>query len=108
LEDSNETNSELQEIKSKQEQKITEQNQAIKLLLDKTKELERINEKAEQQISSLLKDLKLTRDNLTSSQTTVNKQELKINEQGNTIRTQEKEIERLRNLKWHQKLFGEK
>jgi len=108
LESSNVTNSELQEIKSKQEQKITEQNKAIKLLLDKTKELERSSEKAEQQISSLLKDLKLTSDNLTSSQTTVNKQELKIKEQGNTIRTQEKEIERLRNLKWHQKLFGEK
>jgi hypothetical protein len=108
LESSNETNSELQESKLNQELKIIEQNKAIKLLLDKTKELERINEKAEQQISSLQKDLKLTSDNLTSSQTTANKQELKINGQENTIRTQEKEIERLRNLKWHQKLFGEK
>jgi ATP-dependent exoDNAse (exonuclease V) alpha subunit len=108
LESSNETNSELQESKLNQEQKIIEQNKAIKLLLDKTKELERINEKAEQQISSLQKDLKLTSDNLTSSQATANKQELKINGQENTIKTQEKEIERLRNLKWHQKLFGEK
>jgi chromosome segregation ATPase len=104
----NETNFELQECKIKQEQKVLEQNNAIKLLLDKTKELERANDKSDQQISTLRKELKLISDNLISLQTTADKQASKIREQENTIRTHEKEIDRLRNLKWHQKLFGEK
>jgi hypothetical protein len=106
--DANKVNFELQNDKQIQEQKITEQNKAIKILLDKTKELEKINDKNGQLITSLRNEIKLLSDNLTLRQIKSGKQEVKINEYETTIRRQQEEIERLQNLKWYQKLMGDK
>jgi chromosome segregation ATPase len=102
------TNNELQSISEKQEGKIKEQNKAIKLLLDKAEELEKTNEKSEQQLQELRKELQQVRDNLILFQKKSEKKENKISELENSIKMQEREINRLRNLKWYQKIFGAK
>jgi hypothetical protein len=88
--------------------KTNEQNSAIKLLLRKVKEFEDINTKSEQQILELKKELQEVNGTLSSFQKKTSFQESKIKELEKTVVGQENEITRLRNLKWHEKLFGSK
>ncbi|HEY8783573.1 MAG TPA: AAA family ATPase [Mucilaginibacter sp.] len=88
--------------------KINAQNSAIKLLLDKVKEFENINTISEGQLLELKKELRHTSNGLSSFQKKTSLQESKIGELEKTIAVHEKEIARLRNLKWHEKLLGSK
>lgn len=110
-----------------QEKKIDEQNRGIKLLLDKTKELEKkvINsdliyesQKKEYKVlknenttlSESLKKAQSDNDNkikeLNYYQDLVETKTHKLTKLENDLKLKESEIERLRNLKWYQKLFG--
>ncbi len=90
------------------QKKIITQNSAIKLLLDKVKEFENINTKSDQQLSGLKKELRQVSDSLLSFQKKASLQENELEELKKTIIVQEKEIARLRNIKWHEKLLGSK
>ncbi len=99
-------NSDLQTTIKEEEKKISEQNRGIKLLLDKTKELENTKEKLDTQFAEQKKqnkDLKNSFDNL---QKVSDNKDKRIKELETIQSTQDAEIERLKNLKWHQKLFG--
>jgi hypothetical protein len=112
------TNNELSEAKENielQEQelnnkstKISEQNSSIGLLLEKTSEFEN-------EIDRLKKALKQTEKKLTDSQIHSNGLETKLQKTESDLRNKSKEIEnnkaeieRLRNLKWYDKLVGKK
>ena len=88
--------------------KINEQNKSIKLLLDKVNEIEKINEKLDTEII-ILKSDKLNSEKLNKEyQKTIHDYENSILELEEIKINNEKEIERLRNLKWYGKLFGQK
>lgn len=93
---------------SNQQTKINEQNKAIKLLLDKTKELEKQGEKLKSEISTLTIEKVNSEKTIQQHQKTIQGNKATISNLETTIKTNEQEIERLRNLKWHQKLFGQK
>lgn len=101
VEELTETNDDLQSDNEKQKKKITEQNSALKLLLEKTKELEKAKTISEKSATDLRLELSKVNDKLKSEQTRNRNQEKKINDL-------QQEIVRLQNIKWHQKLFGAK
>ena len=108
-------NKELQHVVSdleydgtKNQLKINEQNSAIKLLLDQVKSLEKKCKNLESDISTITiekTDLEKSVQELEKAtkgyKTTISNLQIKI-------RNNEEEIERIRNIKWHQKLFGQK
>jgi hypothetical protein len=98
----------LETEKNSQQAKINEQNKAIKLLLDKTKELEKQGEKLKSEISTLTIEKVNSEKTIQQHQRTIQGNKATISKLETTIKTNEQEIERLRNLKWHQKLFGQK
>jgi hypothetical protein len=98
----------LETEKNSQQVKINEQNKAIKLLLDKTKELEKLNEKQKSEIATLTIEKQTAEKSIQQYQKTVQGHKKTISELEATTKQNEQEIERLRNLKWHQKLFGQK
>ena len=98
----------LETEKKSQQAKINEQNKAIKLLLDKTKELEKQGEKLKSEISTLTIEKVNSEKTIQQHQKTIQGNKATISKLETTIHTNEQEIERLRNLKWHQKLFGQK
>ena len=102
------TISELETEKNSHQAKINDQNKAIKLLLDKTKELEKHNEKQKLEFAALTIEKQNGEKSIMQYQKTL--QGLKKTNSELEIRAKqnEQEIERLRNLKWHQKLFGQK
>ena len=100
--------SDLETETSNQQTKINEQNKAIKLLLDKTKELEKQGEKLKSEISTLTIEKVNSEKTIQQHQKTIQGNKATISKLETTIKTNEQEIERLRNLKWHQKLFGHK
>jgi hypothetical protein len=88
--------------------KISEQNFSIGLLLEKTSEFENESER-------LKKSLKLTDKKLSDSQIHSNRLETKFQKTESDLRNKNKEnqtnkaeIERLKNLKWYDKLIGKK
>tara|TARA_R110002033_G_scaffold99600_2_gene148018 strand:- start:1368 stop:3296 length:1929 start_codon:yes stop_codon:yes gene_type:complete len=112
------TNNELLEAKenielqteeiNKKSTKISEQNSSIGLLLEKTSEFEN-------ETKRLKKSLKLTEKKLSDSQIHSNGLETKLQKTESDLRNKNKEnqtnkaeIERLKNLKWYDKLIGKK
>ena len=112
------TNNELSEAQEKIESqakelnnkstKISEQNSSIGLLLEKTSEFEN-------EIEQLKKALKQTEKKLSDSQIHSNGLETKLQKTESDLRNKNKEIqnnkaeiERLKNLKWYDKLIGKK
>lgn len=88
--------------------KISEQNSSIGLLLEKTSEFEN-------EIEQLKKALKQTEKKLSDSQIHSNGLETKLQKTESDLRNKNKEIqnnkaeiERLKNLKWYDKLIGKK
>jgi hypothetical protein len=88
--------------------KISEQNSSIGLLLEKTSEFENETER-------LKESLKLTEKKLSDSQIHSNGLETKLQKTESDLRNKNKEnqtnkaeIERLKNLKWYDKLIGKK
>ncbi|GHU90911.1 helicase [Bacteroidia bacterium] len=100
--------SELESEKLSQQTKINDQNKAIKLLLDKTKDLEKQSEKLKSDISTLTTEKANAEKIIQQHQKTIQGNKATISKLETTIKSNEQEIERLRNLKWHQKLFGQK
>jgi hypothetical protein len=100
--------SDLETETSSQQTKINEQNKAIKLLLDKTKELEKQTVKLNSDISTLATEKASAEKTIQQYQKTVQGNNTTISKLETTIKNNEQEIERLRNLKWYQKLFGQK
>jgi hypothetical protein len=100
--------SDLKSEKIIHQTKVSDQNNAIKLLLDKTNDLEKQCEKLKSEISTLTIEKVNAEKTIQHHQKTIhlNKETISILE--TTIKNNEQEIERLRNLKWHQKLFGQK
>lgn len=88
--------------------KINEQNNAIKLLLDKTVEIEKENEKQKKEIVILISEKENAKKSIQQYQKTILEQKKTISELEATTKQNEQEIKRLRNLKWYQKLFGQK
>ena len=90
------------------ESKLKQQNSAIKILLDKTKEFEAINLELQDKNKDFEKQiivLNQTNDKLINE--LKNKQN-KLTEYEKKINKLENEILRLKNIKWHEKLFGKK
>jgi len=102
------TVSELENKIATQQTKINEQNRSIKILLDKTVEFEKFNEKLKSEIITLKKNKLDAEKSMQQQQKTIQDQKKSISELEETKRNNEQEIERLKNLKWHQKLFGQK
>lgn len=100
--------SDLESETSNQHTKINEQNKAIKLLLDKTKELEKQTVKLNSDISTLTTKKASAEMTIQQYQKTVQVNNTTISKLERKIKNNEQEIERLRNLKWYQKLFGQK
>jgi hypothetical protein len=100
--------SELENEKLRQQTKINNQNKAIKLLLDKTKDLEKQSEKLKSEISTLTTEKVNAEKTIQQYQKTVQGNNSRISKLETTIKSIEQEVERLRNLKWYQKLFGQK
>jgi chromosome segregation ATPase len=100
--------SELEREKLNQQTKINDQNKAIKLLLDKTKDLEKQSEKLKSDIATLTTEKASAAKTIQQYQKTVQGNNATISKLETTIKNNEREIERLRNLKWYQKLFGQK
>lgn len=100
--------SELESEKLSQQTKINDQNKAIKLLLDKTKDLEKQSEKLKSDISTLTTEKANAEKAIQQHQKTIQGNKATISKLETTIKSNEREIERLRNLKWYHKLFGQK
>jgi hypothetical protein len=100
--------SELESEKLSQQIKINDQNKAIKLLLDKTKDLEKQSEKLKSDISTLKTEKANAEKTIQQLEKTIQGNKETISKLETTIKSNEREIERLRNLKWYQKLFGQK
>lgn len=100
--------SELESEKLSQQTKINDQNKAIKILLDKTKELEKQSEKLKSDISTLTTERANAEKTIQQNKKITQRDKATISKLETTIKNNEREIERLRNLKWYQKLFGQK
>lgn len=100
--------SKLENEKVNQQTKINDQNKAIKLLLDKTKDFEIQGEKLNSEITALLTGKANAEKTIQQHQKTIQGNNATISKLEATIKSKEQEIERLRNLKWYQKLFGQK
>jgi len=98
----------LSQENSDKAQKIKEQNSSIELLLNKTREFETKNEQLEKKVKSL--EVKLSDSHIKSNQleTKLKKLETELTAKTREIEANKSEIERLRNLKWYDKLFGKK
>ena len=101
------TISDLQTEINSQQTKIKEKNKAIKLLHDKTKELEKHNEKQKAELTKLITEKQNAEKSILQYQKTVQGHKRTISELETTAKQNNQDIERLRNLKWHQKLFGQ-
>lgn len=99
---------ELESEKLSQQTKINDQNKAIKLLLDKTKDLEKQNDKLKSDFSTLTTEKANAEKTIQQNQKTIQGDKATISKLKTTIKNNEREIERLKNLKWYQKLFGQK
>ena len=99
---------ELTEKCSSKDEKISEQNKALKLLLDKSKELEETEEKRVKEIAELSKTLILKEKTIKEQETIIQIQKKQIIDFERTVSENKEEIIRLNNLKWYQKLFGRK
>jgi len=88
--------------------KIQEQNSSIELLLNKTRDFETKNKQLEKKLKNL--EIKLSDSQKQSNQlkAKLKKSETEITDKKRKIKANKSEIERLKNLKWYDKLFGKK
>jgi hypothetical protein len=98
----------LKNEKENQHTKIHDQNVAIKLLLDRTREVEKQCEKLKSEISTLTKEKANSEKAIQQYQKTIQANNSKISKLEAKVMNNEREIERLRNIKWYQKLFFKK
>lgn len=98
----------LSQENSDKAQKIKEQNSSIELLLNKTREFETENKRLEKKVKSL--EIKLSDSQIQSNQleAKLKESETELTAKKREIKANKSEIERLRNLKWYDKLFGKK
>lgn len=98
----------LSQKNSDNAQKIKEQNSSIKLLLNKTKKFEIENERLKKKLKNL--EIKLSDSQIQSNQleAKLKKTEYELTAKKKEIEVNKSEIERLKNLKWYDKLFGKK
>lgn len=102
------TISRLERKKGKYKSKISEQKKSNEILLDKCKKLEDDKEQLNLEIIALTKDVEVVRKLNQHQLRTVHEQKKVILDLEVANENNEEEIERLKNLKWHQKLFGRK
>ena len=100
--------SDLESEKLIQHTKVNDQNNAIKLLLDKTKELEKQSEKLKFDIAALTTENASSEKIILQYEKTIHRNNTRFSKLETVIKNNEQEIERLRNIKWYQKLFGQK
>ena len=99
--------SELEREKLSLQTKINDQDNSIKLLLDKTKELEKQCERLKSDNATLTTEKVSSEKTIMQYQKTVQGNKTTILNLETIVKNNEREIERLRNLKWYQKLFGQ-
>lgn len=96
-----------QEIAEKT-QKIKDQNSSIELLLNKTKEFESQTERLKKEVKQLENELSESKIHSNRLETKLRKTESELTDKKKENQADKAEIKRLRNLKWYDKLFGEK
>jgi sulfur transfer complex TusBCD TusB component (DsrH family) len=100
------TNNELLKENSENSDKISKQNDSIKLLLDKTKEFEKLTNQQEGELKDLVEKVNNRERTIEDKESIIQQQKKAITELEQILMVKENEIIRLRNLKWHQKLLG--
>ncbi len=102
------------EVTSKNE-KLVKQDEAVKLLLNRVELLENENKEQKNISAKLQENKRILKDNLNNLDNKTNRLSNEILKLNNKIKKIEKkneeqknEIERLKNIKWHQKIFGRK
>lgn len=100
--------SNLETAKDNQQIKLNDQNNAIKLLLDKIKNLETQNENLNSENVTLKFDKKDAETSIDKYQKIINAYQKDVVELNELIKENEREIGRLKKLKWYHKLFGQK
>ena len=98
----------LETEKDSQQIELNDRNITIELLFDKTNELEKQNEKQKSHITTLTTEKAISEKTILQYQKTVQGNNTTISKLETTVKNNEREIERLTNLKWYQKLFGQK
>lgn len=88
--------------------KISEQNSSIRLLLEKTSEFENENERLKKALKQTEKKLSEFQIHSNGLETKLQKTELDLRNKKKQIENNKAEIERLKNLKWYNKLVGKK
>ena len=96
-----------QEISDKST-KILEQNSSIELLLNKTSEFENETERLKNTLKQVEKKLSDSRMNSNRLETKLQKTESDLRNRNKEIENNKAEIERLKNLKWYDKIIGKK
>ena len=99
---------ELSEKCSNKDEKISEQNKALKLLLDKSEELEETAEKRGLEIAELSTTLILKEKTIKEQEIIIQIQKKQIIDFERTVSKNKEEIIRINNLKWYHKLIGRK
>jgi hypothetical protein len=94
-----------QEIAEKT-QKIKDQNSSIELLLNKTREFESETERLKKELKQLESKLSDSKIHSNRLETKLKKTESELTDKEKENQADKAEIKRLRNLKWHDKLFG--
>jgi hypothetical protein len=112
------TNNELSEAKENIElqtqelnnksTKISEQNSSIGLLLEKTAEFENESERLKKALKQVEKKLSDSQIHSNGLETKLHKIESDLRNKNKENQTKKAEIERLKNLKWYDKLIGKK
>ena len=88
--------------------KISEQNSSIGLLLEKTSEFENETERLKKALKQTEKKLSDSQIHSNGLETKLQKTELDLRNKNKENQTNKAEIERLKNLKWYDKLIGKK
>lgn len=96
-----------QEIAEKT-QKIKDQNSSIEMLLNKTKEFESETERLKKELKQLENELSDSKIHSNRLETKLRKTESELTDKKKENQADKAEIKRLRNLKWYDKLLGEK
>jgi YD repeat-containing protein len=86
--------------------KIDTQNESIKFLLDKTTELEKINAQKSTENTNLIIEKKLVEKSIQEYQKTLQTSQKTISELESMLKQNLQEIDRLKKLKWYQRLLG--
>ena len=94
--------------KKKLQTKINEQNNIVSELLNTTKDLQKQREKMKSEILTLTGEKIKAEKSIQQYQKNIEGHKTIITELEMNIKNKEQEIERLRSIKWYQKLFGQK